>query len=167
MRVVPIQINNGDAASSQEALDTQTAENRFLPGRVVAHTGLDQQHKNQEDTQRAQCAGHFPAACFRIGRHVQHGGLRRGVQRAEAFHLDQHCVVWDPGLYVVEVFQVLVGLPVKAGGAGAHVAFNHPRGHGCTRLRLLDLHRLRANQLGDLGGAGAVGAPLDTAQVTH
>src|SRR5215813_7646322 len=33
-RISPIQMNSGSAASSQDALDSQKAENRFLPGCV-------------------------------------------------------------------------------------------------------------------------------------
>ncbi len=35
-----------------------------------------------------------------------------------------------PGLGVVAVLDVLVGLGVVAGGAGAHVALDHAGGHG-------------------------------------
>ena len=33
-RISPIQMNSGSAASSHDALDSQKAENRFLPGKV-------------------------------------------------------------------------------------------------------------------------------------
>ena len=33
-KISPIQMNSGKAANSQEALDSQNAENRFLPGKV-------------------------------------------------------------------------------------------------------------------------------------
>mgnify|MGYP005610980775 CR=1 FL=1 len=34
-RISPIQMNSGSAASSHEAFDSQKAENRFMPGRVL------------------------------------------------------------------------------------------------------------------------------------
>ncbi len=60
---------------------------------------------------------------------------------------------------------MLEGLGVVAGGAAAHVALDHAGGHGLRQLGLLDGDRLRAHQLGDAAGGGAVGAPLDALQV--
>ena len=92
--------------------------------------------------------------------HLQQRSLAGRVQRVQRGLVDDHRVLGQPGLGVHPEFQVLVGLAVVAGGAAGHVAFDHAGGHGLAQLGRLHGDRLRAHQLGDAAGAGAVSAPL-------
>jgi hypothetical protein len=109
----------------------------------------------------------LPAARLRVGRCFCHGSLRGWIQRIEGLQVDEYRVLGQPGLGVVPVLDVLIGLRVIARRARAHVAFDHPGGQRLTQLRGLNLHRLSADQFSDLCRGGAVGAPLDATQVRH
>ena len=91
--------------------------------------------------------------------------LGRLVERVEGGLVDDHRVLRQPGLGVVAVLDVLVGLGVVAGRARGHVALDDAGGHRLRELGGLHGHRLRADELGDARRRRAVGAPLHALQV--
>jgi hypothetical protein len=91
--------------------------------------------------------------------------LGRPVERVVGGTVDDDHVLRQPGLSVVPVLQVLVGLAVDPGRAAAHVALDDPRGHRLRQLGRLHGDRLRADQFGNARRGRTVGAPLRAAQV--
>ena len=56
-RISPIQMNSGSAASSHDALRSQNAENRFLPGCVAGEEGLADPADDRERHRDPDAAG--------------------------------------------------------------------------------------------------------------
>ena len=109
--------------------------------------------------------GHLPASRLGRGRRPEQRILRRLVERVEGLLIDDHRVLRQPGLGVVEILDVLESLGVEAGGAGGHHRIDHARGHRLRQFRDLHGHRLRAHELCDPRRGGAVSAPLESLQV--
>ena len=62
---------------------------------------------------------------------------------------------------------MLVGLGVIAGRTRRHIGLDHAGGQRLGKFGCLHRHRLRADQVSDLGGRGAVGAPFDLAHIGY
>ena len=109
----------------------------------------------------------LPAPDFGVGSGLGQRGLGGGIQGVKRFAVDDDGVFGQPSLGVVEILDALIGLGVVSRWSPSSYSFPPPLWPGLRQFGGLDGHGLRANQLGDLAGGGAVGAPFDAAHVGH